>query len=403
VIVDRALGSALDATRDEVVEIRRAIHSQPELAFQEVRTAALAAERCADLGFTVRSGFGLPTGVVADLDSGRPGPRVLLRADMDALPITERGDGRVVTSQNEGVMHACGHDGHVAMLLGAASVLSELKGAWEGSVRLCLQPAEEVAGGAMPMIDAGLLDGVARAFGIHLWSPLPAGKVGVTSGPIFGSADEFRIIVSGRGGHGGMPHTSIDPIPAAGALVGALQTLVSRETSPFAPAVVTIGRIEGGTVYNVIAEVVSLRGTVRALSGEDRDRLLQRIAAVSHDVAGAYRCTAAFQRLAGCPPVQNDIENAALVDAAATATVGSDNVELVQPVTVGDDMAFVLDRVPGCYFLVGAGTPGAAQPPPHHHPEFDIDEASLAVGTGTLVRAALAALGPPVYHTLPTH
>jgi amidohydrolase len=389
---EQDLAAAVDRSREELVEIRRSLHRHPELAFEEHRTAEMVAARCDQLGYAVRSGVGLSTAVVADLDSGRPGLRVMLRADTDALPINERGGDRVVTSAVAGVMHACGHDGHVAMLLGAASALATLRDHWSGSVRLCFQPAEEVAGGALPMIGAGVLEGVSRVLGIHLWAPLQVGRVGVTAGPIFGSADEFRLVIRGRGGHGGMPHTSIDPIPATAAVIAALQAIVSRETSPFAPAVVTIGRMEGGFAYNVIAEEVSLRGTVRALSAEDRERLLQRVEEVATAIAHGYRCHAEYERLAGCPPVVNDAETAELVRAAAVATVGEEFVDVAHPVTVGDDMAFFQERVPGCYYLVGAGDVAHREVAPHHHPEFDIDERCLPIGAETLVRGALASL-----------
>ena len=386
------LRAAVNRLHEELIEVRRSLHRYPELAYEEHRAAALAATRCEQLGYTVRLGVGLSTAVVADLDSGRPGPRVMLRADTDALPITERGGSRVVTSAIDGVMHACGHDGHVAMLLGAASALASLRDRWNGSVRLCFQPAEEVAGGARPMIEAGALEGVSRVLGIHLWAPLQVGRVAVTAGAIFGSADEFRLVIRGRGGHGGMPHTSIDPIPASAAVVAALQTIVSRETSPFTPAVVTIGRMEAGSAYNVIAEEVSLRGTVRALSADVRERLLQRVEAVATSIAQGYRCHAEYERLAGCPPVVNDEQSAALVRAAAIATVGEEFVDVAHPVTVGDDMAFFQDRVPGCYYLVGAGDVAHRDVAPHHHPEFDIDERCLPIGAETLVRGALSSL-----------
>jgi amidohydrolase len=391
---DARLRSAVDSVGTEAVETRRTLHHRPELSFAEHATAELIAARCESLGFTVRVGVGLDTAVVADVDSGRPGPTVMLRADTDALPIHERGADRAVTSAVDGVMHACGHDGHVAIGLGVASVLTSLRDEWSGRVRMCFQPAEEVAGGAMPMIEAGADSGVDRVLGIHLWSPLQVGHVAVTAGPVFGSADEFALVVRGRGGHGGMPHNSVDAIVAAAQVVTALQTIVSRETSPFEPAVVTIGTINGGAAFNVIAEDVVLRGTVRAMRHDERERLLERVAEVASSVASALRCEATFERRAGCPPVLSDAASADLVRRAAAAAVGEENVDVARPVTVGDDVAFFLERHPGCYFLVGAGDVARGHVAPHHHPEFDIDERCLAVGIETLARATLLALDP---------
>ncbi len=391
------VAAEIDRVREEVVATRRDLHRHPELSLEEHRTAEVAAQRSHQLGFTVRTGIG-GTGVIADLDgaggdSGADPVTLMLRADMDALPILERGNDRVVTSEVEGVMHACGHDGHVAMTLGAAAVLASLRDEWRGRLRLCFQPAEEIASGAVPMIKDGALGGVDQVLGIHLWAPLQVGQVGVKDGPIFGSADEFRITVRGRGGHGGMPHTSIDPVVAAAQVVLALQTIVSRETSPFSPAVVTVGRVEGGSAFNVIADEVRLRGTVRALDAGERDRLLRRVAEVAAAIASASGASADFERAAGCPPVISDAESVELVRRAAIATVGADNVVTPEPITVGDDVACLINEAGrGCYFLVGAGDVAKHPVAPHHSADFDIDERSLPIGVGTLVRAALEVL-----------
>lgn len=383
--------SEIDRTREEVVETRRRLHRRPELSLCENQTAELAAGRCEQLGFQVRNGVG-GTGVLADLAGAGPGPMLMLRADMDALPVQERGD-RVVRSEIDGVMHACGHDGHVAMALGAAAALAALRDGWCGTLRLCFQPAEEIAAGAEPMISDGAVAGVDRVFGIHLWAPLQTGTVAVKDGPIFGSADDFALVIEGRGGHGGMPHTAIDPVVGMAAVVMALQTIVSRETSPFSPAVVTVGRVEGGTAFNVIADQVRLRGTVRAIEPEERERLLRRVAEVAAAAAGACGCTVGFERGHGCPTVLSDAESAAIVRRAAVETVGEERVVTPQPLTVGDDVACLIDAVGrGCYFLVGAGDPSRRPVAPHHSADFDIDERSLPVGVGTLVRAALAVL-----------
>jgi amidohydrolase len=390
--MDGRLRSEVDRTREEVVETRRALHRKPELSLQERDTAELVARRSADLGFTVRTGVG-GTGVLADLDSGKPGPTLMLRADMDALPITERGDHRVVTSAVEGVMHACGHDGHVAMALGAATALVALRDSWSGRLRLCFQPAEETASGAVPMIEDGAADGVDRVLGIHLWAPLETGRVAVKSGVIFGSADSFSVRIQGRGGHGGMPHTAIDPVVVTAQVILAIQTIISRETSPFSPAVITIGRVSAGTAFNVIADSAELLGTTRAIEASERDRLLRRVAEVATAVAGGYGAEAHFERGSGCPPVVSDAAMADLVHRAAAATVGEEHVDIAVPITVGDDVACFLERAPGCYFLVGAGHPELGPVPPHHSADFDIDEAALPVGVETLVRASLEVLG----------
>jgi amidohydrolase len=390
--LETRLHAAVDGTHDRVIETRRFLHQHPELSGQEHRTAELLAARSSDLGFTVRGGVG-GTGVVADLDSGRPGPTLMLRADMDALPILERGDGRVATSETAGVMHACGHDGHMAMALGAAEALIALRDSWSGRLRLCFQPAEETASGAMPMIADGAAEGVDRVLGIHLWAPLEAGRVAVKSGVIFGSADSFSLTIQGRGGHGGMPHTAIDPVVVTAQVILALQSIISRETSPFSPAVITIGRVTAGTAFNVIADSAELLGTTRAIDSAERERLLRRVAEVATAVAAGAGAEARFDHIAGCPPVVSDVATAELVHRAAAATVGEDHVDIAVPITVGDDVACFLERAPGCYFLVGAGHPERGPVPPHHSAYFDIDEAALQVGVESLVRAAVEILG----------
>ena len=378
-------------TLDATVATRRELHRHPELSHEEQRTADMAASRCEELGFQVRTGLG-GTGVIADLEGAGDGPMLMLRADMDALPVEERDDKRVVRSEVDGVMHACGHDGHVAMVLGAGTALVALRDAWRGRLRLCFQPAEEVAEGAIPMIDDGAAEGVDRVLGIHLWAPLQVGRVAVTPGVIFGSADAFTLTVHGRGGHGGMPHTAIDPVVAAAEIILALQTIVSRETSPFSPAVVTVGRVSGGTRFNVIADTVVIEGTVRALEQSERERLLRRVAEIAADVARSARTEAVYERGSGCPPVVCDPEVASIVRVAAVATVGDDKVDVARPVTVGDDVACFLERAPGCYYLVGAGHPERGPVPPHHSADFDIDEACLPIGVESLVRGSLAIL-----------
>jgi len=371
-----------------LVETRRDLHRHPELAHEEHRTAGIAAARCRELGFTVRTGVG-GTGVLADLEGAGPGPTVLYRADMDALPVDEGGGDRPARSEVPGLMHACGHDGHVAIALGVGEVMAGLRDGWRGTLRLCFQPAEEHATGALPMIGHGALDGVDHVLGLHLWTPLDTGRVAVTGSSLFGSADEFRIVIRGTGGHGGLPHLSIDPVVAAAHVVVALQTLVAREVAPDRPAVVSVGLIRGGSAHNVIAGEVELRGTVRAPDQELRESLMRRVEEVSRAVGSALRAPVDFEMVAGCPPVVNDPGSAETVRRAAVEAVGEDHVEFARPITVGDDMACFLERVPGCYFLVGAGDPARAVRPPHHHADFDIDERALPVGVSTATRALL--------------
>jgi amidohydrolase len=385
---DPRLDAALARAAGRLVETRRDLHRHPELSHQERRTAGIVAARCRELGYAVREGVG-GTGVLADIRGAGPGPTVMYRADMDALPIDEAGGDRPVRSDVSGVMHACGHDGHVAIALGVAEVMADLRDAWRGRLRLCFQPAEEIAAGALPMIEAGALEGVDRALGLHLWTPLESGRVAVTGGPLFGSADEFRLVVRGTGGHGGLPHLSVDAVVAAAHVVVALQTLVAREVAPDSSAVVSVGMIRGGRAHNVIAEAVQLDGTVRAPDQALRERLMRRVEEVARAVAGALRAEVDFEMVAGCPPVVNDPGSAETVRRAAVEAAGEDHVEVARPVTVGDDMACFLERVPGCYFLVGAGDPAQAVRPPHHHAEFDLDERALPVGVSTAVRALL--------------
>jgi amidohydrolase len=380
--------SAVDSRRDELIEVRRTIHRHPELGFAEHQTAQLIADRCSALGYTVRTGVG-ETGVIADLDSGRAGPTVMLRADMDALPIVEQHES-AWKSESEGAMHACGHDGHVSIQLVVASIMKE-RNDWNGKLRLCFQPAEETAGGALPMIAGGVLDGVSQVFGLHLFTGLPAGHVGVTEGTIFASADGFIIRVVGKGGHGGMPHLSIDPIAAAIQIINNLQLIVSRETSPFAPAVVTVGEFHAGTAHNIIPEEATFSGTVRAFTPQERTRMLKRVEEVAIAVGNAHRVQVHFEITNQTPAVVCAKQPAEVVREAAAQTVGEDGLEIGYAITGADDMAYYLEKIPGCYFLVGAGHPNRENAP-HHHPRFDIDEDCLGIGAQTMVRAALTAL-----------
>lgn len=362
----------------------------PELAHQEHRTASVIAERLRALQLDeVRTGVG-QTGVTGVLKGSRPGRQVLLRADIDALPLTELDRGQAYRSTRDGVHHACGHDGHVAILLTVAELLAQRRAELPGDVTFVFQPAEERVGGAAGMLADGALDRRPDAcFGLHLWTELPVGTVDVRPGPIFGSADAFVIELTSRGGHAAMPHQVADPIVASAELIVGLQTLVSRESPPLEPAVLTIGSIHGGTAPNIIPTRVELQGTIRAFAPELRERLLVRLGEVVSSVARTFRVEANLRMTDSCPACINDAEMAALVQRVATGIIGAEHVTDGQRTMGADDMSLFLNAAPGCYFFVGGANPERGFDSPHHSPTFDFDEAALAVGVQVLAGAAL--------------
>lgn len=369
----------------DLVQLRRDLHRHPELAFAERRTASIVRERLAALGLAVRPGVG-GTGVVADLEGTAPGPRVLVRADMDALPIIE-GTGLEYSSITPGIMHACGHDAHVSALIGTATVLAEMR-ELPGSIRFCFQPGEEVLSGARRMIADGVMDGVDVVLGAHLFSPISFGTVSMALGPFLAGGDLFELRVIGKAGHGGTPQSSIDPVYAAAQVITALQSIVARETRPSEPLVVSINAIQGGSAANVTVEAVTLRGTIRWFSVAERERGLARIEAIARGVGEALRVEIEFEVLGGAPVTANVPEYAALV---AEAVTDSGRATLIDggPITATDDVASLLEMAPGAFFLVGTGGPGAV---PHHHPAFEIDERAIGLMSEILARAALKAL-----------
>jgi len=373
---------------EEVVRVRSDLHAHPELAFEEVRTAALVAERCTALGFHVRTGVG-GTGVIAELDGSAPGPTLLVRADMDALPVQEADDGRACRSTVPGVMHACGHDGHVAVALGVADVLAALRDRWAGCVRLCFQPAEEIDEGAQRMIADGALVGIDCALGLHLQAGLPTGSVSIGDGVQWSSSDELRVTVRGVGGHAGNPLDTIDPIAAAAEFVLALERLEEEH----APAVVRIARFDAGTAANVVPETTTLAGTLRAFGVEQRACLLAAVEGAAAEIQYERGVQIEVELGPDCPAVVCDPDVTARVRAALAAALPADSVLDGEPSTYADDMGRYLQTVPGCYFRVGASDLAAGPAFPHHHPRFDLDERSLPLATELLARAALALLG----------
>jgi amidohydrolase len=355
-----------------------------------VRTAAAVARHCATLGLDVRTGVG-GTGVLAELDSGRPGPALLVRADMDALPVQEADDGRACRSTVPGVMHACGHDGHVAVALGVAEVLGTLHDRWSGRVRFCFQPAEEIDEGARRMIADSALEGIDRAVGLHLQAGLQTGTVAIGPGVQWAGSDELRIVVRGVGGHAGNPHDTVDPIAGAAELVLALERL----STAHAPALARVACIDAGTAANVVPETALLAGTMRAMGADQRELLLTD---VEHAVGAIARARGARIELtlgADCPAVVCDPEATAHVRSALADVLPAGSVLDGEPSTYADDMGRYLEEVPGCYFRVGASDLAAGPAFPHHHPRFDLDERALPLATELLSRAALALLDAP--------
>jgi amidohydrolase len=379
------------ATTQHLITHRRELHASPELSFKEDETAHYIAERLETLGVDrLAQGVG-GTGVVAEIRGERPGRSVLVRADMDGLPLTEMADVPF-RSTRAGVMHACGHDVHMAIALELARFVAERRHELPGMVRVAFQPAEEQAGGAKAMIEAGVVDGIDRVIGLHVWSQLPTGQVAVPPGVVMASADMFTLIIRGRGGHGAQPHLTIDAVVIAAQVVTALQTLVSRETSPVSPVVITLGSVHGGTAANIVAGEVVIQGTLRTFDAELRRHLLARIAQVAEGIAGTMRGSSEFRHDSGTPPTVNDPAIARLVSEAATGVVGKDAVVPLEPLMVGEDFAYFLEARPGCFFLLG----GAPEGPPviHHTPEFRIDERCLPIGFQVMTAAVVRLLQP---------
>jgi amidohydrolase len=374
----------------ETIELRRDLHAHPELAFEEHRTAGIVAERLRALGLEVHTGIG-GTGVVGLLAGARPGPTIMLRADMDALPMPEENDVPYV-SRNPGVTHACGHDAHVAMLLGAARVLRERAGELAGRIAFVFQPAEEGGGGAKAMLEDGLIArfAIERAYGLHIVTMLASGQIGLRPGPLMASVDSFDLVVDGVGGHGAMPHRSVDPVVVAAEVVGALQRVVSREIDPLEPAVVTIGAINGGTTYNVIPPRVSLKGTVRSFAEATREAMEGRVRRIAEHTCASANATCSLHWHPSYPVTVNDPDEAAFVRDTLSAALGAERVVESPPVMGSEDFSYFAQVVPACFYFLGGAD--AAHPFPNHHPAFDIDEQAMATGIEAHVALAVAGL-----------
>ncbi len=376
-----------------VIADRRHIHENPELGFEETETAAFVKERLESLGVEdIRTGIA-KTGVTALVKGTKPGPDkvVMLRADMDALPINQESDKEYI-SKNPGVMHACGHDAHTAMLMGAARILMERRDQFSGTVKLLFQPSEEAnGGGAKPMIEAGVLEDphVDAVFGQHLMSSIPTGQVGTRGGPVQASADEFIVKVQGKGGHGAMPHEAVDSIMVATDIISGLRSIVARNVDPLEPLVVSVCAIHSGKAYNVIPDVAEFGGTVRTFSDENRDLAGARIREVAEGVASAQGATVQVTYERGYPPTVNDEEMAELAIKSLTKVVGEEGMIEMKPIMPAEDMSYFLEERPGAYFMTGCRNEEKGIVWPHHHPKFDIDEDALGIGVAGLVQVAM--------------
>ena len=360
-----------------IIDWRRDFHQYPELSFKEHRTGDVIANELRSMGLEPKINVG-KTGVTADLEFG-DGPTIGLRADMDALPIQET-SGLTFSSKNDGVMHACGHDGHMAMLLGAAKVLTQKVDQYNGTVRFIFQPAEEGEGGARYMIEDGCLEGLDEIYGIHVWNYQPVGEVGVKDGPVLAAADMFDIKIKGIGGHGAAPQGTVDSIVIASHLVQALQTIVSRNTNPLESTVISVGKINGGHNFNIIADEVSLSGTARAYTEENRSLIKTRMKEIIQGIEKTYNAQITFDYKDGYPPTINHTEPAEKVLKAAKQVVGS-KAGMPYLSMGGEDFAYYLKEKPGCFFFVGSA-PNEKElfETPHHCSHFNMDERALLVG-----------------------
>lgn len=389
-IVDQDLLGTARELLPGVVELRRELHVHPELGLDLPRTQAAVLDALDGLGLEISVGERLSS-VVADLDGGRPGPTILLRGDMDALPMTED-TGLDFASRTGDTMHACGHDAHTAMLVGAARLLSARRDELAGRVRFMFQPGEEGSGGAAIMIDDGVVDGVDAAFAIHVAPNVPAGIVGWRPGAALASADELEIVITGRGGHASTPHWAVDPIPVACELVVALQSMITRSVDVFDPAVLTIAQVTAGTTNNVIPETARLVGTVRAVSERTRHAVQERVVTVAEGIAAAHGCTASVEIIPGYPVTVNDAAFAAFAEEVATAHLGPGRtVQMPSPVMGAEDFSYVLQKVPGAMVFLGVCPPEHPNPfaaPACHSNRMILNEDSMA--DGIALHAAIA-------------
>ncbi len=382
--------SEAEALFDYTRSLRRDFHRHPELGFQEHRSAAIVARELRSFGLEVTEGVG-QTGVVGVLRGASDGPTVLVRADMDALPIQEE-TGAEYASENPGVMHACGHDGHMAMGLTVARLLAAHRDALRGTVKFVFQPAEEGLGGAEGMVNDGVLEGVDYALAMHLWNEKPVGWLGIADGPTMAAADRFQVRIVGKGGHGAQPQATEDPVLAASQVIVALQSIVSRHVDPLEAAVVSVTMFQAGTAFNIIPQEARLEGTIRTFAPEVTREVRKRFHQMVQGVAQGMGCRAEVALDLLTPAVINDPRVAAVVRTAATETLPDAVIDAHARTMGSEDMALMMYDIPGCYIFVGSNNPARGLDAPHHHPRFDFDEAALPRGVALMSAAVVKVL-----------
>jgi len=373
-----------------IIEMRRYFHQHPELSFEEFKTADRIEEELRKMGLSpMRVG---KTGVIADISGKKPGKRVAIRADIDALPVVEENDIEFASS-NRGVMHACGHDSHIAMALGAAKILKGISGNFSGSIRMLFQPAEErPPGGALELINGGALEGVDYVIGQHVMSRFPAGKVATYYGPMMANADEIRIKIIGKGGHGSAPQETIDALQIASQFVVQAQTIVSRRIAPFKPVVVTFGTFNSGYRYNIIAPYAELTGTVRTFDAETQSKIEFELRNLLEGLARATGCRYEFEFIKGYPALINHENVTRVIEDVVGEVLGKDAILHPDPDMGGEDFAYYVMKVPGAYYFLGVGNVEKGIVSPQHSPTYNIDESAMKYGTEILVRSALKLL-----------
>ena len=380
------LNQLAEETKEQVIAWRRHLHQNPELSFQEEKTSQFIYDTLQSFG-NLEISRPTKTSVVARLIGAEPGKTLAIRADMDALPIQEENTFEFA-SQTPGVMHACGHDGHTAMLLGTAKIFSGLKDHIKGEVRFLFQHAEELfPGGAEEMVQAGVMDGVDLVIGTHLWSPIEKGKVGVVYGPMMASPDTFWITVNGKGGHAALPHQTIDSIAVAAQVVTNLQHIVSRNTDPLDSLVISVTQFLAGTTHNVIPGSVKLWGTVRSFDSTLRESIPAKMERVVKGITEAHEASYEFKYEFGYRPVINDNEVTAVIEETVREVFGEEALDMMRPNMGGEDFSAFMEKAPGCYFYVGAGNEEKGITYPHHHERFTIDEDALEIGVKTFLHA----------------